>query len=271
MGIALSSQISFPTFLGALPLRKWSVQTTLWSFSIQQLEDVVANNPSYKGKGKLTESMRKRLTQSAHCAIVMRSKEPDRNAAIIKLQQDLMNAPLHCFGIHTNCNTDFCKTVQQLKNANSNSNNSLSLQESAAPTSSIATAVNEPTISPPTPEVSTPPVEVSTPPVEVSTPALSTTSTSYISTQPDSGTPQFDLLPSTSSVYTLHWSDDCSDDLDALMSEQAQHWIDATSDECLEEVRDIPEEDLQNVDMAMICDIQRAISQLVRHHNWSVS
>jgi len=47
------------------------------------------------------------------------------------------------------------------------------------------------------------------------------------------------------------------------MSEQAQHWIDAPSDECLEEVRDIPEENLQNVDMAMICDIQRAVSQLV--------
>jgi len=43
------------------------------------------------------------------------------------------------------------------------------------------------------------------------------------------------------------------------MYKQAQHWIDATSDKCLEEVRDTPAENFQNVDMVMICDIQQAI------------
>jgi len=33
------------------------------------------------------------------------------------------------------------------------------------------------------------------------------------------------------------------------MTEQAQHWIDARSDEFLDEVRDIPEGDLQKIDM----------------------
>jgi len=106
-----------------------------------QLEGLVANNPNYKGRGKLIESMWKRLTRPARCAIVMRSKESDRNTVIIKLQQDLMNGPLHCFGIHTDCSTDFCKTAQRLK---TNTNNSPLLQEfSAASISSHPTAVNE--------------------------------------------------------------------------------------------------------------------------------
>ena len=39
------------------------------------LEKLVQDKPSYKGKGKLTETMRKRLTIAARCAIVMQSKE----------------------------------------------------------------------------------------------------------------------------------------------------------------------------------------------------
>ena len=30
-----------------------------------------------------------------------------------KLQRDLLNSPLHCFGCHQNCSPDFCKTVRQ--------------------------------------------------------------------------------------------------------------------------------------------------------------
>ena len=46
------------------------------------LEKLVQNNPSYKGKGKLTESMRKQLTKAARSAIIMRSKEYNHPEAI---------------------------------------------------------------------------------------------------------------------------------------------------------------------------------------------
>ena len=210
-----------------------------------QLENLVSNNPSYKHRGKLTEAMWKRLTRAACCAIVMRSKEPDRKSAIIKLQQDLMNGPLHYFGCHTNCSTDFCKTAQKYKSISINNSPSTS---AATSVSSLPVAANIPTTSTPTPSIHI---------IQQSNPA-----------QPDSSnSPQLDLPPSTlsasASLPDLNPSDEYSNDLDNMMTEQAQHWIDATSDECLDEVRDIPEENLQNIDMGMICDIQRAVSRLV--------
>ena len=57
--------------------------------------------------------MRKRLTIAARCAIVMRSKEGNIQEAIVHLRKDLLNGPLHCFGYHTKCSTDFCKRAQQ--------------------------------------------------------------------------------------------------------------------------------------------------------------
>ena len=53
------------------------------------LEKLVADNPSYKGKGGLTEKMRKRLTCAALCAIKMRSKIPDTKNAAKLLERDL--------------------------------------------------------------------------------------------------------------------------------------------------------------------------------------
>ena len=41
------------------------------------LEKIVSANPSFKGKGRLTQKMRQRLTSVARCAIKMRSKKPD--------------------------------------------------------------------------------------------------------------------------------------------------------------------------------------------------
>jgi len=77
------------------------------------MEKLVTEKPTYKGRGKLTEKIRKRFTNSARSAILMRSQEEDRQQAIQKLQEDLMNLPLHCFGYHANCSPDFCKTAQQ--------------------------------------------------------------------------------------------------------------------------------------------------------------
>ena len=69
----------------------------------------------YKGKGGLTSLMRKRLTSAARCAIKMRSKEKDQKKAVKLLEQDLINGPRHCFGIHSHCSSDFCKHKQPCK------------------------------------------------------------------------------------------------------------------------------------------------------------
>ena len=75
--------------------------------------------------------MRKRLT--ARCAIKMRSMESDKKAVIQKLQHDLHNSPLHCFGIHDNCNTDFCKIVQQRASGSADSTVILDLDSDLRP------------------------------------------------------------------------------------------------------------------------------------------
>ena len=64
--------------------------------------------------------MRKRLTQAARCAIVMRSQENDKRMAVVKLRKDLINGPLHCFGYHKKCSTDFCKVKQNSHPSSSN-------------------------------------------------------------------------------------------------------------------------------------------------------
>ena len=48
-----------------------------------------------------------------------------------------------------------------------------------------------------------------------------------------------------------------------MLTEQEEAWADATSSEGLENVRDIPTVPPQNIDMAMICDIQQIVSRLV--------
>ncbi len=77
------------------------------------LERLVQDNPSYKGTGGLTNNQRRRLVAAARSAIRMRSKEKDQGKALSLLQRDLRNGPLHCFGFHRNCSTDFCTTAQK--------------------------------------------------------------------------------------------------------------------------------------------------------------
>ena len=84
------------------------------------LENLVHDKSCYKGRGKLTEAMRKKLTKAARSAILMRSQEADKLQAVKKLQHDLLNSPLHCFGCHSNCSPDFCKNVQQHQQQSNN-------------------------------------------------------------------------------------------------------------------------------------------------------
>ena len=80
------------------------------------LEKLVQENPSYKGKGGLTQKMRRRLVSAARSAIRMRSTESDRSKAITKLRKDLLNGPRHCFGHHDHCSPDFCTTAREKSN-----------------------------------------------------------------------------------------------------------------------------------------------------------
>lgn len=108
----------FPTLHRAVPgwgtrIKKLECANHACKCYRSSLEKLVTENPAYKGKGGLTEKMRKRLTSAARCAIKMRSKEVDFNKAVKLLQQDLVNGPLHCFGHHEHCSPDFCTTAHQ--------------------------------------------------------------------------------------------------------------------------------------------------------------
>ena len=107
----------YPTLLQNVPV---------WGHAIQKLEcanhackcyraaleKLAQENPAYKGRGGLTEKMRRRLTSAARCAIKMRSKENDINKAQKLLEKDLINGPFHCFGHHSRCSPDFCSTAK---------------------------------------------------------------------------------------------------------------------------------------------------------------
>ena len=122
--------IRYTTFIGDGESSVYSslIEAVPWGYSITKvecanhslkcyrsaLEKLVHDNPPYKGKGKLTESMRKRLIKPARCAIISRSNENNRREAIIKLEKDLLNSPLHCFSYHSKCSVDFCTTAKEL-------------------------------------------------------------------------------------------------------------------------------------------------------------
>ena len=81
------------------------------------LEKLAKEKPQYKGRGKLTEQMRKRLAGSMRSAIISRSKLSDKTKAAWLLQKDILNCALHCFGSHKKCSADFCKVVQKVQSS----------------------------------------------------------------------------------------------------------------------------------------------------------
>ncbi len=58
-----------------------------------RLEKIVQDFPKYRGKGKLTQTVMKRLAFGARCAIKVHSKTGD----VEKLRKDLRNGPSHVF------------------------------------------------------------------------------------------------------------------------------------------------------------------------------
>ena len=71
--------------------------------------------------------MRQKLVSGACCAIRMRSYETDVKKAVELLNRDLLNGPLHCFGIHFY----FCTVAREKQEpSNSNTQNSQSASSS---------------------------------------------------------------------------------------------------------------------------------------------
>ena len=196
----------YPSLVSSVPV---------WGYAIQKiecanhatkcyrsaLEKLVHDNPSYKGKGKLTDAMRKRLTKAARCAIKMRSMESDKKAAVQKLQHDLHNSPLHCFGIHDNCSTDFCKVAQQRASGSADSTVTLDLDSDLRPP----------------------------PPTRSVTPAFS--STQPTSSATDMGSSSSSEDDSDSSLQTIL----------TVSQEQEEAWDDALDETDFEDIRSTPQ------------------------------
>ena len=77
------------------------------------LENLITDNPLYKGKHHLSKNTRVRLVSALRCAIRVRSKEFhdktfDKATAIKKLSHDIKNSVHHVFGQHEHC-SDLCR------------------------------------------------------------------------------------------------------------------------------------------------------------------
>ena len=184
--------------------------------------------------------MRKRLTKAARCAIISRSDENNRCEAIIILEKDFLNSPLHCFGYHSKCSVDFCTTAKQLAqctvvstipSSSGSSNSSISddgNSNSDGSDGSTSSGDDGNSI--------------------VSSDIMDTSSECYNS--------------SNSSADTSINSEDQEDDLDNAAMESQQEWDDATDNA---EVRTVPVATTTTPakEEAIICDVQRILGRLV--------
>jgi len=108
----------YPTLLANVPdwgrdIKKIECANHACKCYRSSLETLAKDHAEYRGKGGLTQKMRKRLTSAARCAIRMRSKEADYLKAVKLLERDLKNGPSHCFGFHDQCSPDFCLTARE--------------------------------------------------------------------------------------------------------------------------------------------------------------
>jgi len=229
------------------------------------LEQLIRDKPQYKGRHKLTESMRVRLTKAARSAIIMRSKLTNKHHAASLLQDDILNAPLHCFGSHHRCKPEYCKVVKHNQSlSNDSTSNSPSTGCNSGPASSTTMVA--------TPDGPAPDLTDSS----QITPASSTSFSSPTSSLSNSLSLTDCSLTSTSSAASLdsetQLDDSCAtedpftagDDLaitedciQQFLEEQQVAWEDATSTET-----DLSLDPPQSIDHQMICDIQAIAGRL---------
>ena len=188
---------------------------SVWGYDIQKeecanhavkcfktsMEQLVKDKPQYRGRGKLTEQMQKRLTSRMRCSITNRSKETDSRKAVKLFRTDILSCAPHCF--HSMCNSDFCKVAEsKATNKSTTSTTHLSLPVS------IPYSLNGPS---------------------TSSQCLSTDTMSSFHSDKD------ETMPSSSSLLhsvdnLQHTSEELDNDtLDEILSEQQEAWEDATN------------------------------------------
>ena len=236
------------------------------------LEKLVKDKPQYKGRGKLTEQMRKRLASSVRCAIINRSKINDRKKAAHLLQKDILNCALHCFGSHHKCSADYCKVVKNLQSAGSEADNAVSLPISIPCSSLAISSVNldstptqtELQISDNTPDPSID--DQSTSDSLSTSECLSSSDCLSISDCLSTSDCQSSLddvsnsnaLPTDTETSCVPNEEIDEATLEDILKEQQTAWQDATDDTPID-----PLEPSQPLDNQMICDIQSIASRLV--------
>ena len=199
------------------------------------MEQLVKDKPQYKGRGKLTEQMRKRLTLRMRSSITNRSKETDSRKAAKLLRIDILTCAPHCFGIHNKCNSDYCKVAKN-KNTPNETNSTTEL-------TSLPISITYSHSGPST-----------------SNECLEAISIPHCTNQDGRFSPSTSssLLGFNSTGNHQHISEVLENDtLDEILSEQQDAWQDATTDEPV----DLPEPS-DPVDNAMLCDIQKYASRL---------
>ena len=210
------------------------------------LEQLIKDKPSYKGKHKLTECMRQKLTKAARCAIIMRSKESDKRKAAALLQEDIINGPLHCFGSHHKCKSDYCKVVRSLEKDNTSDNTS----QSIIPCPSIPNRSTDETDS-----------------------SFASTSDSHVSD--DLSISLLDSSGSSCEVNELSNDPDCGlfedESIDLFLQEHEAAWQDATSSteshtvtatSTHSDATAVSLDPTHPIDHQMICDIKTIASRL---------
>ena len=212
------------------------------------MENLVKDKPQYKGRNKLTEAQRKRLASAVRCAIAMRSKqvannEMDRKEAAKQLQEDILNAALHCFGSHHKCKADYCKTVRAMQASTSTS------QPSHLPAEgSTSTALSHDTS------------------VEDSCSDTSQDSSSFLSSPTNSDFSFQDSSTSSTSTIEPPTAVTTEDDmLNTILLDQQTAWENTTAVEQTDDstaAHPISLDPEVPLDQQMICDIQKLASRL---------
>jgi len=214
------------------------------------LEQLVKDKPQYKGKNKLTANMRIRLTRDARCAIIMRSKEDDKIKAAILLQEDILNCPMHCFGIHRKCRPEYCRIVRSKYNTTTPLTSTNSMDSSTLTDCSTATDCSSST------DCST--LTDSSTSMDCSTLMDCSTSTDcFASSDSSTSNDCYEVttnleLNGESSVHNME-----AKFIGYFLEDEQQAWIDATCDDTDESV-----DSSYPVDEQMLCDIKAIASRL---------
>ena len=223
------------------------------------LEKLAKEKPQYKGRGKLTEQMRKRLASSMRCAIISRSKLSDKAKAARLLQKDILNCALHCFGSHKKCSADFCKVVQKVQSSQ-NEETSLTTSDKQSAVDFIAELdsspsnelllVNNTSTSSTTSESQSDSIDSESSLLDSST----TDQMSSSSTSDDSNC--YEISVSSGGPMVTN-NDINGDTVSEILREQQTAWEDAFSEDSSDLL-----EPSHPIDDQMICDIQAIASRL---------